>query len=105
MQSLFFSQLIPASLFTNSKFRILTFFFSLTTCYYCYFIPQVGRNGDQKGVRENPGRIRQAMHLQYPGADNGRRNIAEAGRNERLHLEERVQRRHSKYRPIGIASG
>lgn len=45
------------------------------------------------------------MHLQYSGADIGRRDIAQAVRDERLHLEERVRRRRATFCPIRIASG
>lgn len=69
------------------------------------FIPQISRNGDQKSVREDSCRIWQAMHLQHSGADDGRRDIAEAVRDERLHLEERVQHRRATFRPIRVASG
>lgn len=69
------------------------------------FIPQINRNGDKKGVRENSCRIWQAMYLQYSGTDNGRRDIAEAVRDERLHLEERARRRGATFRPIRVASG
>lgn len=69
------------------------------------FIPQISSDGDQKGVREDSCRIWQAMHLQYSGADIGRRDIAQAVRDERLHLEERVRRRRATFCPIRIASG